>query len=73
MRKKIAAIMIGMLIGLPFIPSIGATPEPAVNITTGTEESSTENIIELPPAFQRGLPSAGITPDSWLYGFKECN
>jgi hypothetical protein len=27
--------------------------------------------IELPPAFERGLPAAGITPDSWMYGFKK--
>ena len=26
--------------------------------------------IELPPAFERELPAAGITPDSWMYGFK---
>ena len=27
--------------------------------------------IELPPAFQRELLPAGITPDSWLYGLKK--
>ena len=27
--------------------------------------------IDLPPAFERGLPAAGITPDSWTYGFKK--
>ena len=27
--------------------------------------------IELPPAFSRGLLPAGITPDSWTYGFKK--
>lgn len=26
--------------------------------------------IELPSAFERELPAAGITPDSWMYGFK---
>ena len=24
----------------------------------------------MPPAFERELPAAGITPDSWMYGFK---
>ncbi|MBM3199424.1 hypothetical protein FJZ53_00705 [Candidatus Woesearchaeota archaeon] len=27
--------------------------------------------IELPPAFERGLPATGITPDSFFYGFKK--
>lgn len=36
-----------------------------------TEAPGFENKIELPPAFERGLPAAGITPDSWMYGFKK--
>jgi len=27
--------------------------------------------IELPPSFERELPTAGVTPDSWIYGFKK--
>jgi serine protease AprX len=45
-----------------------------------TEENKTKEIppgfekrkkTELPPAFERGLPAAGITPDSFFYGFKK--
>jgi len=54
-----------------------------VTNTTKEPENETENKtkkippgfekrkeIELPLAFERGLPAAGITPDSWTYGFK---
>jgi DNA-binding ferritin-like protein len=58
MRKKLRVIVI-MLINLSFLLCVNA----AASTTEG-------NKIEIPPAFQRELPSAGITPDSWFYGFK---
>jgi len=58
-----------------YIYVANATKEPK----NETEENKTKETppgfekrkkIELPPAFKRGLPAAGITPDSWIYGFK---
>jgi len=51
----------------------------ATTTTTLEEENKTKETplgfekrrkIELPPAFERNLPAAGITPDSWMYRFK---
>jgi len=49
------------------------TSQEEIEIDEETQEDNEyeeDNTIELPPAFQRGLSSAGLTPDSWLYGFK---
>ncbi|MBW2979756.1 S8 family serine peptidase [Candidatus Woesearchaeota archaeon] len=58
-----------------YIYVANATKEPE----NETEENKTKETppgfekrkkIELPPAFEKGLPAVGITPDSWMYGFK---
>ncbi|HHI04353.1 MAG TPA: hypothetical protein ENL45_02295, partial [Candidatus Woesearchaeota archaeon] len=46
-----------------YIYVANATKEPE-------NETEERGEIELPPAFERELPAAGITPDSWMYGFK---
>jgi len=46
-----------------YIYVANATKEPE-------NETEERGEIELPPAFERELPAAGITPDSWMYRFK---
>ena len=70
MRKKFV-IMVVMLMNLSSIACISAASELTTDVTTGAEVDAMENIIELPPAFQRDLLPHGTTPDSWLYGFKK--
>ncbi|MCD6226448.1 MAG: S8 family serine peptidase [Candidatus Aenigmarchaeota archaeon] len=47
-----------------YIYVANATKEPE-------NETKERKKIELPPAFERELPAVGITPDSWMYGFKK--
>ncbi|MCK5030872.1 MAG: hypothetical protein KAR64_05355 [Thermoplasmatales archaeon] len=56
MRKIFVFMLIAMMINLSSVICIS---------------SSSVSKIELPPAFQRELFPAGITPGSWLYGFKK--
>ena len=66
MREKITSITGLVLCILLLISGITV----ASGRTTGKTMEPIENTIELPPEFQRGLPVPGITPDSWMYGFK---
>lgn len=56
MRKIFVVMLIAMMINLSSVLCI-----------SGASVSE----IELPPAFQRELLPAGVTPDSWLYGLKK--
>ena len=56
MRKIFVFMLIAMIINLSSVLCIS---------------SSSVSEIELPPAFQRELLPAGVTPDSWLYGLKK--
>ena len=58
MRKIFVFMLIAMMINLSSVICISGA-------------SASVSKIELPPAFQRELLPAGITPDSWLYGLKK--
>ena len=58
MRKIFIFMLIAMMINLSSVICISGA-------------SASVSKIELPPAFQRELLPAGITPDSWLYGLKK--
>ncbi|MBC8357436.1 MAG: S8 family serine peptidase, partial [Candidatus Aminicenantes bacterium] len=59
---------------------VNTTEEPETTTTTILEEENKtketppgfekRKKIEMPPAFERNLLGAGITPDSWMYRFK---
>lgn len=66
MREKITSITILVLCILLLISGITV----ASGLTNGKTREPIENTIELPPEFQRDLPSPGITPDSLMYRFK---
>jgi len=56
MRKIFVFMLIAMMINLSSVLCISG---------------ASVGKIELPPAFQRELLPAGVTPDSWLYGLKK--
>lgn len=58
MRKIFVFMLIAMMINLSSVICISGA-------------SASVSKIELPPAFQRELLPAGVTPDSWLYGLKK--